>query len=74
MELHSGHDKLDDAGGLTASKKVGSGRGLHQQQVVFEIMPDLDYYRDVPPGVSPASESRLQYDQANEHNQGIAIV
>ena len=57
MQLDSGCEELQEAGGYWFAEEVDAGLGLDQQEQVFDVVPELDGEGDGPPGSGAAGEA-----------------
>src|ERR1700678_495863 len=74
MEFDPREDKLQHAAGYRLTPKIMVKRGLPDKQEMFDVMPELNPEGYHPPGMRPPGKTLAQHPNADEHDQGIAVV
>src|ERR1700722_8321102 len=74
MEFDPRKDELEEAAGYRLSPEIMMRRGLVDQQEMFYVMPELNPERDHPPGMRAPGKAFSEYPNADQHDQGVAIM
>src|SRR5579871_1231902 len=74
VKLDTGDPKLRETGGNRGMKPIMTGDRLVLQNTVLDVMPELNPEGDHPPRIGNTREALAEYPDANEHDQGIAVM
>src|SRR5215471_2767146 len=75
VELDAWNPELDQTGRNRPPEEVVTGRGLRDQQEVFDVVEELDRERSrPPPAVLDSGKSRAEDPQTREHDERVGVV
>src|ERR1700730_2367053 len=68
MQFHAWEDQLQNTARHWLAPEIVVGRGLPDQQEVFDVVPELDHQSHCPPGPGPPGKSLAQDPNTGKHN------